>query len=132
MEYRLLLNNLEELLFMNKGISVLNSRGNEKQLEITFQVTDATSRLLIHYGAEASNVRLDTWAHHSPSSEEGRIDPDRGLRYRYKTNIDNDDAIDSFCWLGAHLTWEMYRTGVIDSKNEKLYSKIFGAISKSA
>ncbi|MGH1540028.1 MAG: hypothetical protein ACRBHB_06380 [Arenicella sp.] len=131
MEYRFLLNELEGLLCLNNGVSILNSSGNDDYLKLEFQVADANSRLLVHFSAYAANVKLDVWAHNSPDSEEGKKDPEGSLRYRYRTNK-GDDAIDNFCWLGAHLTWQMYKAGVINSKYEKHYCKIFDAVSKSS
>jgi hypothetical protein len=126
-----LLQNIKQLLESNNGINVTEVKGNQNYLEIEFTVTDAFSRLLVFSLAEATNTLLAVWSKHDLCSEESKLNPEEGLIYAFRSGS-NTDAIDEFSWLGAHLTWSMYRCGLIKSNEEKRYCKLFGAVSKSA
>jgi hypothetical protein len=126
-----LLQQISELLEENNGVCVTNVKGNEKYSEIEFTVSDAYSRLLVFFIAEASNINLVVWCKHDPCSEESKLNPEESLIYAFRSGP-NSDVTDEFNWLGAHLTWRMYRCGLINEKEEKRYCKLFNAVSRSA
>ena len=125
-----LLQNLRELLEVNSGIKVTEAKGNQEYLEIEFTVADAFSRLLIYSLAEASNSLLSVWSKYDPCAENAQKNPEECLLYAFRSDS-NLDVIDEFSWLGAHLTWSMYRCGLITAKEEKDYCKLFGAACRS-
>jgi hypothetical protein len=126
-----LLQNIKELLETNNGINVTGVKVSQKYLEIEFTVTDAISRLLVYSLAEATNALLAVWPKYDLCSEESKLNPEEGLIYAFRSGS-NPNAVDEFGWLGAQLTWSMYRCGLINSNEEKRYCKLFGAVSKSA
>ncbi len=124
-----LLTYIKELIEVNEGIYVTAVKGSRNYLELEFQVTDAFSRLLVHALAESSNVDLAVWLKEDLCSESSKLYPDEGLIYAFRSGPDPDEE---FRWLGAHLTWTMYRCDLISAKEEKWYCEIFGAVSRSA
>jgi hypothetical protein len=126
-----LLHNIKELLGCINGVNVIEVKGNLEYLEVEFTVTDALSRLLIFYSAEAANVTLAVWSKYDPCSEESKLNPEEGLIYAFRSGS-NSGAIDEFSSLGAHLTWSMYKCGLISSNEEQRYCELFRAISRSA
>ena len=131
MKHDELLQNIRELLETNNGVNVTEVKGSQKYLEIEFTVTDAFSRLLVFSLAEATNILLAVWSKYELCSEESKLNPEEGLIYAFRSSS-NTDALDEFSWLGAHLTWYMYKCGLIDTYEEKRYCKLFGAVSRSA
>ena len=131
MEPNNLLKYLKSLISINEGVEVVGLVGNNSCLKIEFVVSNESSRLLLVSAAEASNIYLDLCTHYEAGSSEAISNPEYSLHYRYRSN-EAFEAIDNFCWLGAHLTWKMYKLGIIDSNEEKKYCKYFGAESRSA
>jgi hypothetical protein len=125
------LRHLEQLLAKNEGVEVVGTSAVNDILMLEFTVADPNSRLLLVSAAGAANLFLDLWDHHEPGSPQAIENPETAIHYRYRSNKDYE-SVDNFCWLGTHLTWKMYKVGVISSTEEKHYCEVFGAISRSA
>jgi len=125
-----LLGHIKSLLLLLKGVEVVAMTVDDGHLRIEFTISDAYSRLLIFSAAEASNIKLSVWVKGDPCSEESKLRPDDSLAYAFNSPADCD-AIDAFCWLGAHLTWRLHECGLMSSNDELKYCKVFGANSRS-
>lgn len=126
-----LLKHIKELIEINEGVCVTAVKESPKYLELQINITDAFSRLLVYYLAEASNVVLAVWVKEDLCSESSKLNPEEGLIYAFRSSADSD-PMEEFCWLGAHLTWIMYRCDLISADEEKRFCEIFGAVSRSA
>jgi hypothetical protein len=122
---------LMELISLNKGIVLGDSNFHEKLFLLQFCVYDSKTRMLIHFVSEASNTKLNTYARIHPCELKSNIDPDGELIYEYRSKT-GEDTMDQACWLGAHLTWAMFKIGVISADKEREYCGVFGAVSRSA
>jgi hypothetical protein len=131
MEATQVLDYLEKLLEKNKGVEVVGKSAGSDFLMLEFTVVDPNSRLLLVSAAGSANLFLDLWDKYEPETPQAIESPEQAIHYRYRSNKDCE-SVDNFCWLGAHLTWKMYKTGVISSVEEKRYCEVFGAVSRSA
>ncbi len=122
---------LQQLMEKNEGVDVIGISEGKDVLMLEFTVTDAGSRLLLVSAAGGANLFLDFWDHHEPGSPQAIANPEKAIHYRYRSNKEYE-PIDNFCWLGAHLTWKMYKVGVVSSIEEKHYCEVFNAVSRSA
>ena len=123
--------NLIDLMGLINGITLGDSKFNESVFCLNFCVYDARARILIHYVSEASNTNLNVYATKHPGEIEPDLDPDSELIYEFRSK-QSGDILDQACWLGAHLTWAMFKMGVIGADKEQEFCKIFGAVIKSA
>lgn len=130
MNSTVLLGNLEALIKKNVGVEIVRADGNEKYFRIGFTVVNPVSRLALVEAAGASNTRLNIWARFRSGSKEAVELPELSVQYEYMNNP-VDESNENICWLGAHLTWIMYRSGAISEDEEKDYCEIFGAVSRS-
>jgi hypothetical protein len=121
---------LIELIGLNKGVLLGDSKLHDTFFRVQFCVSDSKTRLLIHFVAEASNTNLNTYAKIHPCDLAPGMDPDAQLVYEYISN--SEELKDQVCWLGAHLTWAMFKMGVINAGKEQEFCKCFGAVSRSA
>jgi hypothetical protein len=125
------LHHIEQLLAKNEGVEVVGTSSGSDFLMLEFTVPDPNSRLLLVSAAGAANLFLDLWDHHEPGTPQAVDNPETAIHYRYMSNKEYE-SVDNFYWLGAHLTWKMYKVGVLSSTEEKHYCEVFGAIRKSA
>ncbi len=126
-----LLERLKALFLKNEGVSVVEAVRSDDYFRIELTASNPTSRLLIIEAAHAANVHFNVWARYPVGSPEAIQNPEKAIQYRCSANKVNE-AEDNLCRLGAHLTWMMYRIGIISGEEEKNYCEVFGAISKSA
>ena len=119
-----------ELIGLNKGTLLGDSKFHDTFFRLQFSLIDSKTRLLIHFVAEASNTNLNTFAKIHPCDLTPDMDPDAQLVYEYRSK--SGDLKDQVCWLGAHLTWAMFKMGVINADKEQEFCNIFGAVSRSA
>ena len=126
-----LLDSLKALFLKNEGVSVVEAIRSNDYFRIELTASNAASRLIIIEAAHAANVHFNVWVRYPPGSPEAIQNPEQAIQYRCSANKVYE-AEDNLCWLGAHLTWTMYKTGIISGEEEKKFCEVFGAVSRSA
>ncbi len=128
------LKEIENLLNILNGVTVVEASGTKDRLHILLTIESHESHLMLVHCGEAANVRFHCNTMYAPGSEEANSNPARALLYRYHANSPKDKpgkALDDFNWLGAFLVCTMYRAGDISGNEEKRLAKVFNAVSKS-
>lgn len=129
-----LLEEIETLLSHLDGVTVILTQATDDALILELTIASPESRLLLTYCAEAANINFQFWARFSPGTPEAKSDPEHAIQYRYSCSKSIDQLInpaEKFKDLGAHLSWELYQLGAISAVEEKRYTELFNAVSRS-
>ena len=126
-----LINDITELFRLLSGVYVLDKKATEEFLSIEFTVSDPLALLILHHVSEAANLPLKSWARFEPGTKEAEQNLNESVQYQFSCG-GLPEANDKFCWLGANLTWQMYKLKVLTPEQEKTYCEKFGAQSRSA
>lgn len=126
-----IINRIHELLIRLNGVEIISIFSANDIFRIEMIVIDSGSRFLLHKISESTNVALNVYVDHQISEEESKKNPDKALVYRFNS-YGLPDAENRANWLGAHLTWAIYKEGQISAEEEQKLCRFFGAISRSA
>lgn len=121
---------LIRLLDQCEGATVVHAACSEFSFDMQLSISDAKTRLLVFYVAEASNFQLNVYAKYHPAELGVIANPDEALVYSFYVK-NSDDIQDQICWLGSHFAWAMCKAGLIDFDEEARYCEIFGAEPKT-